>query len=70
MNSNVLIVEDELNLSQMLHDIFKLEGFDVELAYDGDQGIDKARFGMPGVILFDIGLWMKPEQRLSFLKEI
>ncbi len=56
MSSLILIVEDELNINQMLQELFKLEGFDVESAFDGDQGIEKARFGLPDVILLDIGL--------------
>lgn len=56
MGSTVLVVEDELNISQMLQDTFKLEGFDVDAAFDGDQGIEKARFGMPDIIILDIGL--------------
>jgi len=54
--ATVLVVEDELNISQMLQEIFKMEGFDVEAAFDGDQGIEKARFGMPDIIILDIGL--------------
>ena len=56
MATLILVVEDELNINQMLQELFKLEGFDVDSAYDGDEGIEKARFGLPDIILLDIGL--------------
>lgn len=56
MGALILIIEDEININQMLRDLFKLEGFEVDAAFDGDQGIEKARFGLPDAILLDIGL--------------
>lgn len=56
MGALILIVEDEMNINQMLQEVFKLEGFDVDSAFDGDEGIDKARFGLPDAIILDIGL--------------
>lgn len=56
MSAAILIVEDELNISQMMQETFKLEGFEVDAAFDGDQAIEKARFGLPDLILLDIGL--------------
>ena len=54
MAKKILIVEDELALSQMLGDKFTAEGFDVQIAGDGQEGLDKALSWTPDLILLDI----------------
>ncbi len=56
MGSHILVVDDEININQVLSEILKLEGFEVVCAFDGEEAIDKARSGIPAVILLDIGL--------------
>ena len=52
----VLLVEDnELN-RDMLSRRLKKRGFDIEIAIDGQQGIDMAIAGIPDLILLDMSL--------------
>ncbi len=41
-------------MSRMYEKIFKFEGFDVELAADGEEGLDKIRSIKPTLVLLDI----------------
>jgi two-component system chemotaxis response regulator CheY len=52
--AKILIIEDDPLMSRMYQKIFTFEGFQVELAVDGLEGIDKARTGKPTLILLDI----------------
>ena len=54
MAQKILIVEDEIALSQVLHDKFAQEGFDVQVGGDGQEGLDKALAWKPDMILLDI----------------
>lgn len=66
----VLLVEDDLFLLRMYEKKFEIEGFTVEVAHDGNEGIVKAEAFRPDVILMDI---MMPKltglQALQRLKE-
>jgi len=42
MNENVLLVEDEKALSRTLSDRLRAEGYIVNCALDGNEGLDKA----------------------------
>jgi CheY-like chemotaxis protein len=50
----ILVVEDDPLMSRMYQKIFKFEGYDVELAGDGEEGLEKIRSSAPTVILLDI----------------
>jgi DNA-binding response OmpR family regulator len=52
--AKVLIIEDDPLMSRMYQKIFGFEGFQVEVAADGIEGLDKARTGKPTLILLDI----------------
>jgi CheY-like chemotaxis protein len=52
--TKILIVEDDPLMSRMYQKIFKFEGFDVDMAGDGEEGLDKVRTGKPTLILLDI----------------
>jgi two-component system CheB/CheR fusion protein len=52
----VLIVEDNPGSRDMLKTILTLDGFEVEVAEDGQQGLDAILTGRPDVALIDIGL--------------
>ena len=52
--TKVLVVEDEKMLSEMYKTKFEMEGFEVTQAFDGKEGLDKARQGKPDIILLDI----------------
>ncbi len=50
----ILIVEDEIDLAEGLKDNFEIEGYKVELAHDGEQGLEKAISESPDIIVLDI----------------
>lgn len=54
MAQKILVVEDELALSQVMSDRFTEEGFDVQTAADGEEGLQKAIAWKPDLVLLDI----------------
>lgn len=50
----ILIIEDDLILVQMYEIKFKHAGFEVETAFDGEQGMEKIRILKPDLVLLDI----------------
>jgi CheY-like chemotaxis protein/two-component sensor histidine kinase len=52
----VLVVDDNTSAAQSMAMILKLEGYDVQLAFDGVTGLEAVRAFHPTVILMDIGL--------------
>lgn len=50
----VLIVEDDPLISRMYQKIFSFEKFEVEMAADGEEGLDKAQRVKPTIILLDV----------------
>jgi PAS domain S-box-containing protein len=56
VGTRVLLVEDNPDSRNMLRSILKLDGFEVEVAEDGQQGLDAILAQRPDVALIDIGL--------------
>ena len=56
MAKRILMVEDEENLVYAVSLRLKAAGFEVIAAYDGQEGLDKARAEKPDLILLDIML--------------
>jgi PAS domain S-box-containing protein len=52
----VLVIEDNEDAADTLREVLELGGHRVEVAYDGPNGIEKARAFHPDVVLCDIGL--------------
>ena len=52
----ILIIEDDLILIQMYEIKFKHAGFEVETAFNGEQGLEKIRTGKFDLVLLDIVL--------------
>jgi len=52
--TTILITEDDPLMSRMYQKIFTFEGFQVEMAADGQEGLDKARELKPTMILLDV----------------
>jgi len=50
----LLIVEDDPLMSRMYQRIFTFEGYDVDMASNGQEGLEKARANKPTLILMDI----------------
>jgi PAS domain S-box-containing protein len=53
---HVLVIEDNRDAAEALSTLLELEGHVVELAYDGRQGLARARESHPDVVICDIGL--------------
>ena len=54
MKKKVLIIEDEENLKFLLVQKFTEEGFDVEEAIDGEEGMKKLKENKPDLVLLDL----------------
>lgn len=52
--AKILIVEDDPLMSRMYQKIFSFEGYEVEMAVDGEEGWEKAKKNKPTLILLDI----------------
>lgn len=55
----VLVVDDEPDYADMVKKYLEKEGFDVELAYDGVECIEKVKANPPDAIVLDV---MMPEK--------
>ena len=54
MSKKVLIVEDDKDFGSILQMKFALEGFEVVLAEDGEDGVGKAATEKPDLIISDV----------------
>ncbi len=52
--TQILIVEDDVLIGRLYQKIFTVEGYQVEVAVDGQQGLDMVRTFKPTLILLDI----------------
>ena len=52
--AKLLITEDDPLMSRMYQKIFTFEGYEVVMAADGQEGLDKAREVNPTMILLDV----------------
>ena len=55
-SKKILIIEDEKTISDIIQFNLTKEGFEVETAYDGKDGLEKALNGKPDLILLDLML--------------
>ena len=62
--SKILIVEDEESIADLEKDYLELSGFEVEVANDGQTGLDKALFGDFDLVILDL---MLPGVALRFV---
>ncbi|MCK5592382.1 MAG: response regulator [Candidatus Pacebacteria bacterium] len=53
-NKKILIIDDEKLIVKAFEDHLKREGYDIEVAYDGEEGLTKAKEFKPDLILLDI----------------
>jgi len=54
--TRILMVEDDPMIRDMLSRMLTLEGYQVILACDGSQGVQRARVDRPDLIVMDMGL--------------
>ena len=52
--AKILIIEDDPLMSRMYEKIFKFEGYEVEMAADGEEGLGKIKTAKPTLVLLDI----------------
>lgn len=52
--SKILIVEDDPLMQRMYQKAFSFDGYDVSVAGDGVEGLDKVRTEKPTVVLLDV----------------
>jgi len=55
----VLVVDDEPDFASIVQGNLEKEGFEVEVAYDGVEGLEKVKTSPPDVIVLDV---MMPEK--------
>ncbi len=67
-NKTILVVEDEAAMLHALYDKFTLEGFYVEKASNGREGMEILREDKPDLILLDV--IMPTMDGVSMLKEV
>ena len=68
MARNILVVEDDRNISDLIRMYLEKEGFEVRSAYDGGKAIEEFEKQAPDLVLLDI---MLPEEDgLSILKKL
>ena len=56
MARNILVVEDDRNISELLRMYLEKEGFEVRLAYDGGKAVEEYDAQAPDMVLLDIML--------------
>ena len=54
MAKTILIVEDDPLMSRMYQKIFKFEKYDVAVAANGEEGLEKVRTSKPAIVLLDV----------------
>jgi DNA-binding response OmpR family regulator len=54
--SKVLVVEDEPAIAELLRGYLSRDGFEVEIAPDGERGLAAIRTGRPVAVILDVGL--------------
>ena len=56
MARNILVVEDDRNISELIRMYLEKEGFEVRLAYDGGKAVEEYDKRAPDMVLLDIML--------------
>ena len=56
MAKKILVVEDDLDARSLIEAILKLSGFEVVLAADGQEGLERAQVESPDLIITDIAM--------------
>ena len=54
MNTKILVVDDDKNICELLRLYLEKDGYDVKLAFDGKEGMDKFQSYNPDLILLDV----------------
>ncbi len=68
MSNKVLVIDDEKAIADIIKFNLEQEGYTVETAYDGEEGINKVHSWIPELVLLDI--MMPKKDGFQVLKEI
>ncbi len=68
MKKSILVVDDEESIRNSLRGVLKDEGYNVLLACDGEEAIEKAEKDKPNLVLLDI--WMPGIDGIEVLKKL
>jgi len=52
--AKILIIEDDPLMARMYQKIFSFEGYQIEVAQDGEDGLEKVKNNHPNLILLDV----------------
>ncbi len=58
-NKKILVIEDSLTMQRLLSYVLEKEGFEVEIANNGAEGIEKAKLMKPDLIFTDLMMPLK-----------
>jgi len=50
----ILLVDDETGFTELMKDLLQMDNYEVEVANDGQEGLEKAQAFMPDVIISDV----------------
>lgn len=68
MKKKILVIEDEEDLAEIIKMRLQANGYAVEVAYDGEAGLDKAYSSQPDLIILD--LMLPKKTGLEVLREV
>lgn len=54
MDKNILLIEDDIDISEMVEDYLKNDGFIVDTAFNGEEGLIKFLKGSYDIIILDL----------------
>jgi len=54
LKGTILLIEDDLPMVKMYSTKLKIEGFQIVVAYDGEEGLTKLKEEPPGLVLLDL----------------
>ncbi len=50
----ILLVDDEAGFAELMRDLLVMDGYEVELAHDGEEGLEKLQSFTPDIIISDV----------------
>jgi len=56
MGKHILIIEDEKDMADVIRQLLEREGYHTDIAYDGEEGLEKIRLIRPDLVLLDVML--------------
>ncbi len=68
MEKRIILVDDDQDFCEILKSRLEKEGFTVEVAYDGEQGLEKVKSNPPDLLILDV--MMPKKSGLEVCKEL